>query len=145
MIAEVQRAHKKGARAIRIHDSGDFYLLEYLMNWFLLARACPEVRFYAYTKMVALVQKTTEAGLVPANFRLIQSLGGLGDSRIDRSLPHSRIFSSLQELKAAGYMDASESDRPAAFETSALVGLVIHGAKQKKFDASIMQSVQKKG
>ena len=138
MIQEVARAVKKGAKAIRIHDSGDFYSLEYLLNWFLIAQAFPGTRFYAYTKMVPLVQQTAEAGLVPANFRLIQSLGGLADSRIDRSLPHSRIFGSIQDLKAAGYMDASESDAPAAFSSSPLVGLVIHGAKQKKFDASIM-------
>jgi hypothetical protein len=138
MIQEVQRAAKKGAKAIRIHDSGDFYSADYMVNWFLIALACPDIKFYAYTKMVPLVQRFSKN--VPANFRLIQSLGGLGDSRIDRSLPHSRIFSSLQELRDAGYMDASESDAPAAFETSPLVGLVIHGAKQKKFDASIMQA-----
>lgn len=145
MIQEIGKAVKKGAKAIRIHDSGDFYSLEYLLNWFLIAQAFPGVKFYAYTKMVPLVQQTTSAGLVPDNFRLIQSLGGLADSRIDRSLPHSRIFGSIQDLKAAGYMDASESDAPAAFSSSPLVGLVIHGAKQKKFDASIMTMTQKQG
>lgn len=142
MIQEVARAVKKGAKAIRIHDSGDFYSLEYLLNWFLIARAFPGVKFYAYTKMVPLVQQTTNAGLVPSNFRLIQSLGGLADSRIDRKLPHSRIFGNLVDLTAAGYMDASESDAPAAFSNSPLVGLVIHGAKQKKFDANIMTQKQ---
>jgi len=136
MIDEVQKAAKRGARAIRIHDSGDFYSAEYMLAWFAIAKACPDIKFYAYTKMVTLVQKLAKQ--LPDNFRLIQSLGGIADGRIDRSLPHSRIFGTLVELKASGYMDASESDAPAAFETSPLIGLVIHGAKSKRFDVSVM-------
>ena len=138
MVVEVGKAVKRGAKAIRIHDSGDFYSWEYLAAWFWIASHFPDVRFYAYTKMVTLVKTAYSKNLVPDNFRLIQSLGGLADSRIDRSLPHSRIFGNLVDLKAAGYMDASESDAPAAFSSSPLVGLVIHGAKQKKFDVSVM-------
>jgi len=140
MIAEVAKAVKKGARAVRIHDSGDFYSFEYMQAWFSIAAACPDVTFYAYTKMVPFVKVAYAKGLVPANFRLIQSLGGVADRNIDRSLPHSRIFSSLEDLTAAGYADASESDAPAAFGASPLIGLVIHGAKSKRFDAAIMES-----
>jgi len=138
MVAEVTKAVKRGAKAIRIHDSGDFYSWEYLLNWFLVARAFPKVRFYAYTKMVPLVKTAYSKNLVPDNFRLIQSLGGIADSRIDRTLPHSRIFGNLVDLKAAGYADASERDTPAAFGTSPLIGLVIHGAKSKRFDVNVM-------
>lgn len=138
MVVEVQKAAKKGAKAVRVHDSGDFYSYEYLLAWFEIARANPDTRFYAYTKMVALVKRAYKAGLVPDNFRLIQSLGGIADKQIDWSLPHSRIFSSLDELNAAGYADASESDAPAAFSDTPNVGLVIHGAKSKRFDASTM-------
>lgn len=134
MIAEVARAVKKGARAVRVHDSGDFYSYEYMMQWLEIAKAHPGVRFYAYTKMVSLVRLAYKNGLVPDNFRLIQSLGGVADARIDHSLPHSRIFTSHEDLLAAGYADASESDAPAAFGASPLIGLVIHGAKSKRFD-----------
>lgn len=138
MVAEVTKAVKKGAKAIRIHDSGDFYSWEYLASWFWIASHFPKVRFYAYTKMVTLVKTAYSKNLVPDNFRLIQSLGGIADSRIDRTLPHSRIFGTLVDLKAAGYADASERDTPAAFGTSPLIGLVIHGAKSKRFDVSVM-------
>jgi len=139
MIQEVQRATARGAKAVRVHDSGDFYSYEYMLQWFEVARANPSVKFYAYTKMVSLVRLAYKAGLVPDNFRLIQSLGGLADRQIDRSLPHSRIFSSLDELLAAGYADASESDAPAAFSDTPNVGLIIHGAKSKRFDAKTME------
>jgi hypothetical protein len=111
-----------------------------MLAWFDIARANPSVKFYAYTKMVALVKLAHKAGLVPPNFRLIQSLGGIADKQIDRSLPHSRIFGSLDELKAANYADASESDSPAAFGNNPNVGLVIHGAKSKRFDATTMEN-----
>jgi hypothetical protein len=144
MIQEVSTAVRRGARAVRVHDSGDFYSYEYMLQWFEIARANPSVRFYAYTKMVALVRLAHKAGFVPDNFRLIQSLGGLADKQIDRSLPHSRIFSSLDGLLAAGYSDASESDAPAAFGDSPLIGLVIHGARSKRFDASVMDNTTAK-
>lgn len=138
MIGEVQQAVKRGARAVRIHDSGDFYSEDYLLSWFRIAEAVPSVRFYAYTKMVVLVKKAYKNGLVPENVRLIQSLGGVADRFIDTNLPHSRIFHTIEELHAAGYADASESDSPAAFGASPNIGLVIHGAKSKRFDAKVM-------
>jgi len=138
MIQEVQTAVRRGARAVRVHDSGDFYSLDYMLAWMAIASQCPEVKFYAYTKMVVLVKRLYKAGKVPPNFRLIQSLGGVSDSQIDKSLPHSRIFNSLDELREAGYADASESDAPAAFGDSPLIGLVIHGAKAKRFDSKVM-------
>lgn len=136
MVAEINRAVKKGLKAVRVHDSGDFYSVEYMQAWFEIARRLPSVRFYAYTKMVVLVRRLSS--VTPTNFRLIQSLGGIGDARIDRTLAHSRIFDSIEDLLAAGYADASESDAPAAFGDNPRIGLVIHGAKAKRFDSTIM-------
>lgn len=136
MVVEIERAVKKGLKAVRVHDSGDFYSAEYLQSWFEIARRLPHVRFYAYTKMIVLARRLSS--VTPANFRLIQSLGGVGDSKIDRSLAHSRIFDSVEALHAAGYTDASESDAPAAFGSNPNIGLVIHGAKSKRFDSTIM-------
>lgn len=136
MVAEINRAVKKGLKAVRVHDSGDFYSAEYMLSWFEIARRLPSVKFYAYTKMIVLARRL--ASVTPTNFRLIQSLGGVGDNKIDRTLAHSRIFDSLDDLLAAGYADASESDGPAAFGENPRIGLVIHGAKAKRFDSNIM-------
>ena len=42
---------------------------------------------------------------------------------------HSRVFESIEELTAAGYVDSSENDSVAATTTNNKIGLVYHGAK----------------
>jgi len=121
-------------KTLRIHDSGDFYSPEYLLKWAEIARRLPNVQFYAYTKQVILLKRL--ASQLPENLKLIQSLGGKLDHLIDRSLPHARIFATLDELQSAGYADASESDKPAATRGVNLIGLVIHGNKKKQFNGT---------
>lgn len=132
MHAEIARWKRK-IKAIRVHDSGDFYSMDYLKSWLEIARLNPDVKFYAYTKSLPFVHKAYELGLVPGNFRLIQSVGGIADSRIRTDLPHARIFGTLDELQAAGYADASETDDASAFGINPLIGLVVHGARKGKF------------
>ena len=135
MHAEIARWKRK-IKAIRVHDSGDFYSMDYLRNWLEIARLNPDVKFYAYTKSLPFVHKAYELGLVPPNFRLIQSVGGLADSRIRQDLPHARIFGTIDELQAAGYADASETDDASAFGSSPFIGLVVHGARKGKFSGT---------
>jgi hypothetical protein len=135
MHTEISRWKRK-IKAIRVHDSGDFYSMDYLRSWLEISRLNPDVRFYAYTKSLPFVHRAHELGLVPPNFRLIQSVGGLADSRIRTDLPHARIFGTLEELQSAGYSDASETDDAAAFGESPLVGLVVHGARKGKFNGT---------
>jgi hypothetical protein len=39
-----------GATTVRIHASGDFYSAAYVDKWIAIAKACPQVVFYAYTR-----------------------------------------------------------------------------------------------
>ena len=135
MHTEIQRWKKK-IKAVRVHDSGDFYSMKYLLDWLEIARLNPDVKFYAYSKSLPFVHRAYDLGLVPSNFRIIQSVGGLADNRIRLDLPHARIFSTHNELVAAGYADASETDDAAAFGASPLIGLVVHGAKKGRFDGT---------
>jgi len=118
-------------KILRVHDSGDFYSPQYLLKWFKIAESLPGVTFYAYTKQILLMKKLAE--FQPANFKLIQSLGGRFDASIDKSKPHARIFNNVEELLSEGYTDTSESDFPAATPGVSLIGLVIHGTKRKQF------------
>lgn len=121
-IADLTKLAKNGYNVVRVHDSGDFYSQEYLNKWYAIAKAMPNLVFYAYTKSFALDLWTGK----PDNFRLIQSLGGRWDSRIDLSKPHSRIFTDHNVRIANGYVDGNVSDEP-AIEGQVKIGLVYHG------------------
>lgn len=132
----VRRAGRAGKQVvIRIHDSGDFYSIGYIEKWFDIIRANPNVVFYAYTKQVPLFQSLRGQGRVPANLTLIFSEGGLADKRIDTATDrHSRVFTSHDELIAAGYADASSDDLVAALGSNHRIGLVYHGYKSRSWN-----------
>jgi Gene product 88 len=116
---------RKGSyNVVRVHDSGDFYNQEYLDKWLDVARLVPDKVFYAYTKSVGL-----DFSRNPDNFRIVQSVGGMMDERIDYSRPHARIFSSHDDRIAAGYVDGNVNDIP-AIEGVIRIGLVYHGVRK---------------
>ena len=107
---------------VRIHDSGDFFSEKYLRDWMGLMNEFPGINFYAYTKAVPLLNKV---GFLPANFRAIFSLGGTSDQDVNIcSHRHARIFDTLEELLAAGYVDGSKDDGVAATSKEIRIGLV---------------------
>jgi hypothetical protein len=114
---------------LRIHDSGDFFSPEYLQAWLTIMHANPSCEFYAYTKMISMFKEYTAKGLIPSNFKIIYSYGGTEDRLIDRNTDrHSWVFSSLENLQAAGYSDASKDDS-VALDANPKVGLIYHGTK----------------
>jgi hypothetical protein len=46
-------------------------------------------------------------------------------------MPHSKVFKNEEELKAAGYVNGSETDIP-AIEKESKIGLIYHGIKSLK-------------
>ncbi len=124
--AEIKR---RKVQRLRIHDSGDFYSIEYTQKWLNIMRANPDVQFYAYTKMVSMFKELADDGQLPPNFTIIYSFGGTQDKLINRAVDrHSWVFSSLEALKAAGYANASENDA-VALDGNPKIGLVYHGTK----------------
>lgn len=116
---------KKKAEAIRIHDSGDFYSKEYLNKWIQIAKDNPNVNFYAYTKSLPYFKDIT----LPENMDIIFSVGGYKDKDIDFSKDrHAQIFDNIDELKKAGYINASKIDYYATkfYSNNKKVGLIYH-------------------
>lgn len=112
---------------IRIHDSGDFYSVEYYMKWIAIMERNPDITFYAYTKQVAMF-KALEP-IQPKNFILTFSYGGKQDALINvKTDRHSMVFESLGPLKKQGYVDASSHDL-LSLGSNKKVGLVFHHAK----------------
>ena len=121
MINEIKR---KKADYIRVHDSGDYYSPAYMAKWFEIASALPNVKFYSYTNMVDLVQRS----YVPDNFDFIFSDSGKQSHMIDpRVHRHTKIFQIGSDMD--GYANASEYDLYATKWFSPdnnKVGLLIH-------------------
>lgn len=102
MISDIKR---KRADYVRVHDSGDYYSPKYLAKWFEIADELPNVRFYSYTNMFDLVQKS----YVPKNFDFIFSDSGKQSHMINpRVHRHTKIFSVGSDL--GDYVNASEYD-----------------------------------
>jgi hypothetical protein len=51
MTAELKH---RMVRIVRIHVSGDFYSVEYTRKWHTIVAACPDARFFAYTRSWAV-------------------------------------------------------------------------------------------
>ncbi len=114
-------------KTIRIHDSGDFFAVEYTKFIFEhLVEKFPKVQFYAYTKQIPLMEVLKKQKKIPKNLKLIYSEGGKHDDLINTKRPHSRIFKTKEDLLKAGYIDCSTSDLPTSIKGNVKIGLIYH-------------------
>lgn len=137
MVSEIQSWLKKRTvknLKVRWHDAGDVYSLEYLKKLVEVMRffeTDKRVSFYAYTKQVQLIKENSD--ILPSNFTVIFSYGGKQDDMIDQKTDrHSRVFETIEDLKAASYADGTDDDMVAATGKSNRIGLVFHGNKSYK-------------
>ena len=115
---------RRRATHVRIHDSGDFYNRDYILQWFEIMRQFEDVTFYAYTKSKMLFD---EFDFLPHNFTVIYSLGSRFDNLINQDVDrHSKIFYSLEEMQKQGYINASNNDLEAINPNNNKIGLLIH-------------------
>ena len=114
---------KKKATHIRIHDSGDFYSIKYLIKWVDIATQNKDVIFYAYTKSIKFFKGSLT---MPKNLKIIFSEGSKTDNLIDTTKDrHAKIFKNVADLLNAGYINASDNDLNAITDNKK-VGLVYH-------------------
>ena len=124
LVADIESLHMAWTR-IRIHDSGDFFEERYLRAWAEVARRTPWMQYYAYSKMIALLNVLRPE--LPPNLHIVQSAGGKQDALMDLGYAHAVIFSSEQAMMEAGYANGTHSDKP-AYSGVVKVGLVYHGS-----------------
>jgi Gene product 88 len=118
-----------GGKAVRVHDSGDFYSPEYFQAWLDIARFTPNVLFYAYTKEVEM----TRGYALPSNFILIYSMGGTQDHLVDKDTErHADVFPDIESLTEAGYTDQEHSDILAALLPTTRVGIIVNNIRHLK-------------
>jgi hypothetical protein len=116
---------KKDLKFVRFNDSGDFFSPGYWAVAKQVIEANPDIRFYAYTKMVSFFKGLSD---LPPNFHVIYSYGGKEDDLIDPSKDrHAVIFPNRRILRELGYSDGSSTDRLARSGNFYKIGLVVHG------------------
>jgi len=114
---------KKKVDILRLHDSGDFYSIDYLNKWVEIANANKEVIFYAYTKSIPFFKKNLD---IPTNLKIIFSEGSKKDNLINTSKDrHAKVFKDINSLLSAGYINASDNDLNAITDNKK-VGLLLH-------------------
>jgi len=87
----------KGAKAIRIHASGDFFNQSYFDLWIDIANENPDVEFWAYTK--SLKYWVQRLGIIPSNLELTASYGGRNDELIaQHDLKFVKIYKSKNDV-----------------------------------------------
>lgn len=123
MVATINgiKANNEKPLYVRVHASGDFYSVEYARKWAEIARQCPSVTFYAYTKSVAIV---LGAGM-PENFHVAFSYGGLQDYLIPAGATVAKIFNTADEALDAGF-DISVNDNDLMVVKGGKLGLIKH-------------------
>lgn len=128
--SEINRA--SSIRAIRIHDSGDFYSDAYFKKWLQIARLHSEVIFFAYTKVVPVVR--IFADVVPRNFFLVFSEGGRWDHLITEQDRFTRIFPTTVAMLDTGFFNATTGDDLEYLRNGGKrLGLVYHGRPGRWF------------
>ena len=112
-IAELKRM--RALKYVRVHAFGDFYSYEYIQKWYEIARALPEVIFYAYTKRDDIITPEILKDR-PSNLRMIFSIDG-----VDPDL------SKVDEILAQGYDRVAVVFDKLSVKESCVTGGLEHG------------------
>jgi hypothetical protein len=119
---------------IRIHVSGDFFSDAYFKAWLEVARQRPGIIFYGYTKSIRFWIDNQAS--IPANFRLVASMGGKEDSLAKmHNLVTAVVVYSPEEAEQKGI--EIDHDDSHAINPVKSFALLIHGGQPKGNTASV--------
>jgi hypothetical protein len=136
---EIQRRKPK---FVRIHDSGDFFDVDYLDRWIRICGLNPTVTFFTYSKMVPMIiarnnAPPTQKPPMPDNLFIVLSEGGIWDHMIDQERDlFARVFKNARELRRAGFVNANKDDLALILKGKKKLGLVYHGYGNRRFDTN---------
>jgi hypothetical protein len=130
------------AAIIRIHVGGDFKTKAYFDAWIEVARRCPNILFYAYTKSLPFWVQRID--VIPSNLVLTASYGGWKDGLIaEYGLRSAKVVFSEDEAKQLG-LEIDHDDSHAANPLVGDFALLIHGTQPAGTDAAAAKSKLKK-
>lgn len=126
LYTDLNNNRKKSTKKVRIHESGDFFTLNYFSAWVTVARANPDLIFYAYSKNLPMI---LEFGLenLPENFFITASKGGKYDHLIDEGFfpRYSVVVKNDEEAEAMGL--EVDHDDSHCYTQNGPFALLVHG------------------
>lgn len=139
----IERSIPQDAQIIRIHSSGDFFNLQYMLAWAMVATKRPDLLFYAYTKSIGYWVELLD--VIPANLKLNASRGGRQDALIDEhGLKEVVVVYHPEEADRRGL--EIDKDDTHAYEQDKSFALVLHGTQPKGSEAAeARKRLQKEG
>ncbi len=150
MIAAISENLSRSAKYFRIHIGGDFFSKTYLDGWILVAKAFPDIVFYAYTKSYPYFKDLS----LPVNFLITHSLGGKHDDEIkQKGLKFAAVVMSPEEADSYVWKDKAgvehtgleiDHDDTHAYKDDKPFALLIHGMQAAGSPASKAVSALKK-
>ena len=122
----IQTNRTKHTKLVRIHESGDFFGLGYLMAWVKVAEQNPDLKFYCYSKSLDLFVDYK----LPSNFYLTASYGGKFDHLIDEGFftRYSKVVMNDKEAEELG-LEVDHDDSHCF--TNKPFALLVHGTQPK--------------
>jgi hypothetical protein len=122
---------------------GDFKTLAYFDVWLAVAKARPEITFYAYTKSIPFWVK--RIGQIPANFIITASIGGKYDAlACEYGLRTAQVVDSIEEADQLG-LPVDHDDSLAAVPGGNFA-LLVHGPQPaNSIRAKIVRKLIKRG
>ncbi len=131
----------KGTKVVRVHVAGDFRTQSHFDAFIEIAKRCPHIIFYAYTKSLPFWVK--RLGKIPTNFVLTASYGGYRDDLINKhNLRFAKVVFSRYEAKKLGL--PIDIDDYHAVKSGGSFALLIHGVQPKGTKAAKRWDVIKK-
>lgn len=132
MYELLAEALPENAGIVRIHVSGDFFNLKYLLAWIMLAKRNPHILFYAYTKSLPYwIECSSELQGIP-NLVLTASYGGRHDGMIAGNFRSAKVVFSQEEADKRGLIIDSDDSHAAVPEwRNNDFALLIHGTQPK--------------
>jgi hypothetical protein len=138
IVSLIQPTIPKDAGVIRMHVGGDFFNNKYMQAWVAIAKANPDILFYAYTKSLPYwMALRAEIDALP-NLVLTASRGGKHDHLIDEhGLREAIVVFSPEQAEKLGLEidhDDTSAARPSVKDQN--FALLIHGTQPKGSEAS---------
>lgn len=126
LVELISHSLPRKIKLCRIHASGDFFSQVYFDAWIEVAKLFPQITFYAYTK--ALPFWVNRLNDIPANLRLVASLGGKFDEMVKvYNLRHVEVVFSFKAAKDKKL--PLDDDDSLAWKSKGNFALLLHGTQ----------------